>query len=117
MTVYLRHPSSGIRKKVSSGFSWIVFLFGGILGIPLFIRGLVLWGVLLLVINLPVYFMDTDSQVFIIFGLLSFTLSLYLGFKVNEITAKDLLTKGYVFENPDEPEVKLLKKKWDIAQL
>ena len=40
----LENPKTGAVKPFRDGFDWILFLFSGALGIPLFLRGLPLWG-------------------------------------------------------------------------
>jgi hypothetical protein len=44
MSILLRNRSSGETKEVKIGFSWILFLFAGCLGVPLFLRRLYVWG-------------------------------------------------------------------------
>jgi hypothetical protein len=49
MSLTLKHPGTGDIKVVETGWSWSLFLGAGFLGIPLFFRGLSLWGVVMLV--------------------------------------------------------------------
>jgi hypothetical protein len=40
----LENPKTGAVKPFRTGFDWILFLFSGVLGIPLFLQGLPIWG-------------------------------------------------------------------------
>ena len=44
MTVTLRQPETGRIKVLQEGWSWGCFLGCGILGLPLYRRGLQVWG-------------------------------------------------------------------------
>ena len=50
MQVALRHPGTGKFKLVDTGWSWSIFLGAGFFGLPLYFRGLALWGTLMLVL-------------------------------------------------------------------
>ena len=51
MTVSLRHPHTGEIRVLQEGWSWGCFLGSGILGLPLFRRGLQVWGAAMVVFN------------------------------------------------------------------
>ena len=40
----LENPKTGAVRPFRDGFDWILFLFSGVLGLPLFLQGLPLWG-------------------------------------------------------------------------
>jgi hypothetical protein len=42
--VTLKNVKTGATKRQKVGWSWTIFFFGGVFGIPLFIRGLNVWG-------------------------------------------------------------------------
>jgi hypothetical protein len=50
VNVDLVNQRSGEHKNVKVGFSWVLFFFSGILGIPLFLRRLHVWGAVFLVL-------------------------------------------------------------------
>lgn len=52
MTVALRHPQTGEVKMLPQGWSWGCCLGVGILGLPLFRRGLQVWGSTMVVFNI-----------------------------------------------------------------
>ena len=49
MRVALRHRGTGKIKYVDTGWSWSVFLSAGFFGLPLFLRGLSLWGTVMVI--------------------------------------------------------------------
>ena len=46
--VLFKHPSGARTKRVKLGFAWDLFLFAGLFGVPLFLRGLPDWGAAML---------------------------------------------------------------------
>lgn len=121
MNVTMVNPSTGEGKEVKIGWSWILFLFSSFLGIPLFLRKLYVWGGVMLILWL-VYIiapaiMPTEEEsagLFILFNLIFLGLSIWLGLKGNEMTAKNYLELGWKFNNSDSDEVKFAKNKWGI---
>ena len=51
MSILLRNPVSGQVKRLPQGWSWACFLGVGLLGGPLFRRGLPLWGAIMVSVN------------------------------------------------------------------
>lgn len=43
-----RNPRTGELREVKVGWSWTLFFFSGLFGLPLFLRGLHVWGALFL---------------------------------------------------------------------
>ncbi len=120
MKVTFIREATGEVKQVGFGFSWILFLFSGLLGIPCFIRGLNNWGFIFLILWLanwifPYLMPDFDAVVFIlILGLIWLGLQIYIGVNGNELTAKNLLDKGFKVQNPEDASVKYAKAKWGL---
>ncbi len=48
MAITLKHQGTGEVKVLNEGWSWSLFLGAGFLGIPLFFRGLIFWGVVMM---------------------------------------------------------------------
>ena len=44
MKVQFNNPRTGQVKSVKLGWSWSLFLSGGLIGLPLFLQGLCIWG-------------------------------------------------------------------------
>jgi len=123
MKVELVHNRSGDVKEVKVGFSWTLLLFSGLMGLPLFFRGLSLWGGFMLAIWAANLF-GTATLPANLAGLLTLVLfcvslfcSFYLGFKGNELTAKQYLERGYQFAKPKDTDTEFAKKCWNIVSL
>ena len=50
MKVAMTNPKTGEVKEVKVGWSWILFLFSGFFGLPLFLRKLHVWGGIFLIL-------------------------------------------------------------------
>ena len=50
MKVAMTNPKTGEVREVKVGWSWILFLFSGFFGLPLFLRKLHVWGGIFLII-------------------------------------------------------------------
>ena len=119
--VNFKHEKSGERRSVKVGWSWTLFLFSGILGIPLFLRRLHVWGGVMLalwMVNLvgPSVAV-TDEDVFVLelacqIGFVA--LGVFFGVKGNEMTAKNYLENGWSFSDPDDDATTFAKGKWGL---
>lgn len=110
--IFFKNPKTGETKKVKVGFSWILFLFSGFIGIPLFLRGLHVWGGImagLWALNLIGGQQITIGLFFVALGL-----GIFLGIKGNAMTAKNYLEKGWIVANPDSDAVRMATMKWGI---
>lgn len=121
MKVAMINPKTGEVKEVKVGWSWILFLFSGFFGLPLFLRKLHVWGGVFLVLWLvylvvPSLFYNEEEALglSIVLNLIFLGLQIWLGIKGNEMTAKNYLELGWNFINPDSDEVKFAKGKWGI---
>lgn len=121
MNVQFKNPKTGELKTVKVGWSWVLFLFSSFIGIPLFWRGLYIWGgimagiwVLNFIFTTPVAILS-DPTAFIILILIQIGLSIFFGIKGNEMTAKNYLEKGWELVNLDSDIVKMAKEKWVIV--
>ncbi len=120
--VPFRNPQTGQVKRVKIGWSWTLFLFAGVLGIPLFMRKLYLWGAVFLCVWLITQFAqmtlsheDLLVLVMLFFFLLGIGLSILLAIKGNELTAKGYLDRGWQFAEPNSDATKFGKLKWGIG--
>ena len=121
MIVSMKNPKTGEIKSIKVGFSWVLFLWSGVFGLPLFLRKLNVWGLVFLVlwiINLVVPSMVDEQSALglsIIFFVIFLGLQIFMGIKGNEMTAKNYLENGWEFTNSDAEEVKYAKMKWGIS--
>lgn len=121
MNISFKNIKTGEVRQVKVGFSWVLFLFAGILGIPLFIRKLNMWGSVFLavwVVNLLVSSLpssdDVDLSILVLFCVMA-GLQIYMGIKGNELTAKNYLETGWELTEPDAPLTQYAKKQWGLA--
>lgn len=121
MKVMLKNEKTGELKGIKVGWSWVLFFWSGFLGIPLFLRRLNMFGIMFLALwflNFVVNFALPPSETIIVqCGLfpLFFGLTIWMGVKGNELTAKNYLENGWVFLNADSEETKHAKEKWKLA--
>jgi hypothetical protein len=116
----LKHKPSGKERRVGTGFAWDLFLFAGILGLPLFWRRLPNWGAAVLVLWLLVLGTGamrssgvTDIAQIVLFGVF-LVLQLYLGFYGNRINVQTLLAHGWVIDQNDGATKRLIER-WRLA--
>jgi hypothetical protein len=118
----LFRASSGQRtKRVKTGFAWDLFLFAGVLGVPLFLRGLTPWGAGVLALWLadlalgravpPGLRVVLDVALFAAF----LGLQLYLGFAGNALTARACRARGWQPDNPRDPGVREALRRWRLG--
>ena len=121
MKVAMTNPKTGEVKEVKVGWSWILFLFSGFFGLPLFLRKLHVWGgiflILWIVYIIAPSIMQNEEEalgLMILLNLVFLGLQIWLGIKGNEMTAKNDLELGWNFTKPNSDEVKFAKGKWGI---
>ena len=120
--IRFKHRPSGKERRVSTGFAWDLFLFAGILGVPLFWRRLPSWGAGMLVLWLLVVVVGsvrvsaqaTETAQLVLFGIF-LVLQIWLGFFGNRLTAKTLLHHGWTIEQPNESGTKRVIEKWRLV--
>lgn len=121
MNVAMKNPKTGEIKEVKVGWSWTLFLFSGLFGLPLFLRKLHIWGAIFLVlwvVNLIApSALPADEGAIISIGLfiIFFALQIFLGIKGNEMTAKNYLENNWAFAEPDSELTKMAKMRWGIS--
>jgi hypothetical protein len=97
----LENPKTGAVKPFRDGFDWILFLFSGVLGIPLFLRGLPLWGAVfvgLWIVDLALVWLlprhwSLGGQA--VMAAIFFGLQLWLGFRGRELMLRSYVARGW----------------------
>lgn len=118
--VLLKNENSNEIRNIKIGFSWPCFLFSFFFGLPLFQRGLNIWGGVMTSASFLYVMLNTSDSVkqreaaFIIF-LAIVGLSIFLGFRSNELTAKSLLEKGWKIIESEDSNLALAKERWSIG--
>lgn len=113
MHVLLRHQITGEIKRIKIGFNWVLFLFSWLYGIPLFIRGL--WAHGLAVFALCVLIVIAGKGAAPLLGLVAIGTTIFYGIKGNELTAKRLLSDGWVFAEEGAP-TEFARAKWMVPK-
>lgn len=120
--IRFKHKPSGKERRVATGFAWDLFLFAGVLGIPLFWRKLPSWGsgvlmlwlVVLVVGSVRVDAAATETAQLVLCAVF-LLLQIGLGFYGNRLTAQTLLHHGWTIEQPNDSATKRIIEKWRLA--
>jgi hypothetical protein len=120
--VLFRSPTGLRAKRVNAGFAWDLFLFAGVFGVPLFLRGLTAWGAVVLALWLadlgfgrlapPQLRLPLEFALFAAF----LGLQLYLGFRGNALTARACRARGWTPELSRDPAVRRALESWGIER-
>jgi len=105
MTVTLRHQPTGEIKVLQDGWSWGCFFGCGILGLPLYRRGLQVWGSAMVVFNivaLLVGFVPTDRADTLGGWLTVIWIGscVFFGMRANQMAIDRYLSLGWEFADP-----------------
>jgi hypothetical protein len=109
MSISLQYPGTGQVKVLDEGWSWSCFFGATMLGIPLFRRGLMVWGAAMLVLDIStliVDWIDTDQATTLYgwLGLIGLAASVFFGFRGNAMAAEHALARGW--QLADRPQRK-----------
>jgi hypothetical protein len=104
MSIALRHPVTGEIKVQQDGWSWECFFGAGVLGLPLFRRGLIVWGAAMLVFDVTVFiagWIDTNAGQTLYEWMSGIWVgaSFYFGFRANAMAVERALTHGWEFSD------------------
>ena len=121
MKISLRHAGTGDLRTVNIGWSWSLFIASGFLGLPLFFRGMALWGTVMMITwcvsFVPPIVTGPDAGFHIMdwsLTIVTLTLCVFLGLKGNALTAKRYFSLGYEFANPDSGEARVAAESWGL---
>ena len=141
--VQFKNPRTGKQKDLKVGFSWTCLFFSWFLGVPLFLRKLNAWGGIAVgywfamqVLNQLVSFYEpygyrpgltpqTEAlreTVFLLsagaaipLALIGIGVSVWLGFKANEMAAKKCLQLGWQFAEPQSATTAKATAVWRLT--
>lgn len=117
----MKNPKTGEIKEVKVGWSWTLFLFSGLFGLPLFLRKLHVWGAIFFALWIvkmvaPSALPENEGLVLSIsLGVIFLALEIFIGIKGNEMTAKNYLENNWAFVEPDSELTKMAKMRWGIS--
>jgi len=123
MKVAFQNPKTSETKTVKVGWSWVLFFFSSFFGLPLFLRGLHVWGGVMAGlwgaswIIPPLQSSVEDALVVnIVIGLIGLGLAIWFAIKGNEMTAKNYLEKGWKMLDPGSAAAKHARSKWGLPE-
>jgi len=105
MTVTLRHRPTGEIKVLQEGWSWGCFFGSFFLGIPLYRRGLQVWGSAMVVFNVIALLAGVvpTEQAATLYGWMSaigLGLCIFFGMRANQMAIDRYLSLGWEFADP-----------------
>ena len=119
MRIALENRRTGDRKWLAVGWNWNFLLFSPCLGIPLFFKGLPVWGAVMLTLGcfefVTMSIVTGDSSTLQLVVVIAATFaSGYLAWKGNALIAKKWLARGYEFVMPDSAEARYAREHWGV---
>jgi hypothetical protein len=102
MSISLQHPGTGRVKILPEGWSWSCFFGATFLGLPLFKRGLMVWGSAMLVFDITtliVGWIDTDAAASLYFwlSLVGVAAGVFFGLTANDMAARQAVAHGWEY--------------------
>jgi hypothetical protein len=117
----LKHERTGELQSIKVGWSWTLFLFSQFWAIPLFYRQLFDWAMIQLVLTALTLtygvFGEAESDLMVfafVLALGTIGVSIFVGQRGNELTAKRMLRDGWVFAEPDAQLTQHAKRAWSL---
>lgn len=100
MSIAMRHSVTGEIRVQQEGWSWACFFGAGFLGLPLFRRGLAVWGAAMLVFDVTAFiagWIDTGSgqSLYAWMSVIGIGASVFFGFKANGMATDRALMQGW----------------------
>jgi len=102
MTVTLRQPQTGEIKVLQQGWSWGCFLGSFILGIPLYRRGLQVWGSTMIAFNIVALLAglvptEEGATLYGRMSVIGLGLGVFFGMRANQMAIERYLGLGWEF--------------------
>lgn len=128
MKVILENPVTGQQKLQKIGWSWTIFLFSGVFAIPLFIRRLYLWAIIMLALMMFSGAVGNAVQenqenvdvganaLYSIVSMAIVGLVIFLSIRGNRMAGRNYLKKGWVFAQPYSQSARFARAKWGLPQ-
>ncbi|MBD8546062.1 hypothetical protein [Sphingomonas sp. CFBP 8760] len=114
--VQLRNERTSEIKAVKVGWSWTLFLFSSVAGIPLLARGLYKYGAGMAALSVAAAVASAvDSPVYGLLILFQIIASVQFGRLGNRLTALHYLENGWEWAAPDDQETMYAREKWALA--
>ncbi len=139
MYVIVKNPRTGELKNLKIGWSWILFFWSGLFGLPLFLRHLYGWGTLFLVLvmlNLIIQVSalgqhtdianhaavlshasvqsDDGNPLQVLLPILIWLLSIFSGIRGNALTGRGYIDRGWLFSEPNSDAAIYARNAWRL---
>jgi hypothetical protein len=111
--VSLRNKTTGEIKKLKIGWSWTCLFWSGLLGIPLFVRGLNVWGAIMVAIWAVNWFIS-DTAGTSVLALVGIGLAVFFAIKANAMAGKQYLERGWEFASPN---ANVARRAWGLPPI
>jgi hypothetical protein len=119
MRIALENQRTGDKKWLPVGWNWSFLLFSPCLGIPLFRKGLPVWGAVMLALACIEFIAANVATegwgaLDLAAAIAAACLSFYLAWKGNALVARRWVAKGYDFAKPESAEARYARQKWGL---
>jgi len=113
MNVSLINQITGEIKSQKIGWSWTCLFFSCV-AIPLFVRQLYAWGVIMALITIVQIAVQDDEALWTVLTLSQAALAIALAAKANSMAGNRYLHHDWVFTEPNSMEARLAREKWGL---
>ena len=117
--VPFKNPATGEVKTVKVGFSWVMFFFSPLFGLPFFMRGLPSLGARLMLgtVGAPIFLgtIRSFTEGVTLAVVAALTSMVLFGFIGNKVTAQHYLKKGWSFAEPNGAATAEGCKRWRLT--
>jgi hypothetical protein len=112
--VSLRNKATGEIKRLKIGWSWTCFFWSGFLGIPLFLRGLNVWGAVMLALWGIGLFLPGQISLTLVLAMIGIGFAIFFGGKANAMAGKQYLERGWEFTSPVALSTEKARRAWGL---
>ncbi|MBU4485798.1 MAG: hypothetical protein KKD38_02615 [Candidatus Delongbacteria bacterium] len=118
--IIFKNPKTGETQTTGTGWSWILCLFSGAWGIPLFLKRAYNWAFFFLFLHLsylivyPLSMLTEDMTPAVVLMLAELGFAVYMGLRGNRQLTINYLENGWIIQNPESSDVINTIKKWQL---
>lgn len=113
--VSFRNRHTGEIKSVKVGWSWVLFFFGPVFGIPFWMRKVYTYGALVVGWNISCGIASEIGGLDTVAMVGGVVLAVLLGLRGNQLTAKYYVENGWELAEPEDQASIEAMEKWALA--